>query len=86
MTEFTVEWSPDAEEQLAEIWLNAGDDRQNVTVAQSQIDKELSNNPISKGRDLSEGLRLISVPPLKAFFEIFMHNRLVRVTAVGKTK
>ena len=82
MNRYTVLWSHDAEDQLADAWLQA-QDRQAVTVAQARIDQELAADAETKGIDLGEGLRLLKVPPLKAFFEVSEPDRIVRVTAIG---
>ncbi|MFL5246040.1 MAG: type II toxin-antitoxin system RelE/ParE family toxin [Gemmataceae bacterium] len=81
MMAYTVTWTPDAEDQLADIWLQANN-RASVTVAQARIDSELRLAPFDKGIELSEGLRRITVSPLKVFYEILDTDRLVRVTAV----
>lgn len=81
MTRYTVVWLPPAEDQLADIWVGAAD-RAAVTAASSEIDARLAIDPLTKGLAVSEGLRQITVPPLKAFFEVHPLDRLVEVTGV----
>ena len=81
---YTVRWSQDAEDQLAEIWLEASD-RNAVTLAQATIDAELAMNPESRGSELSEGLRKYKVEPLVVLFEIDHPDRVVKVTAVKRS-
>jgi mRNA-degrading endonuclease RelE of RelBE toxin-antitoxin system len=78
---YTVLWSPEAEDLLAEIWLGATD-RTAITSAQPLIDAELANDPETKGTEVSEGLRRLKVEQLMVLFEVQAGNRLVKVTAV----
>ena len=79
---FTVVYSPDAEDFLAELWL-VGPDRQEITLAQYHIDQILSTDPFlgAKGR---EGLFRLVVPPLSVVYEIHEEDRMVKVTGVGR--
>jgi mRNA-degrading endonuclease RelE of RelBE toxin-antitoxin system len=81
---YSVLWSPDAEDRLAEIWLEAAD-RNDVTRAQAIVDEELATNPESKGTEVSEGLRRFKSEPLVVLFEIQTGARLVKVTAVRRS-
>jgi hypothetical protein len=67
MNEYTVTWKPLAEDQLADAWLAAYDNRA-VTDAQAAVDRLLRANPFGHGRYLSEGLFEIRVRPLSVFF------------------
>jgi len=81
MAAYTVVWLREAEDQLAEIWLDA-QNRQAVTSAQARIDAALASEPARKGMELSEGLRRLIDPPLKAYFEVDEGSHRVQVTAV----
>lgn len=81
MSRYTVVWVQSAQEELAELWLNAPD-RNAVTLATSAIDRELGENARSKGSELSEGLRSLFVPPLKALFTMREDDRIVEVLRV----
>lgn len=81
MDRFTVVWHKDAEQQLIEIWLGA-ENREAVTAATVQIDRELSFAPETKGRILHEQLRALNVPPLRVLFSIQGAEQRVEVEVV----
>jgi hypothetical protein len=83
MSKFTVISSKEADDDLADLWTDAPD-RKAVTAAQHQIDQYLATDPFRAGREVSEGLRRIDVPPLKAFYEINSDDRIVRITGVAR--
>jgi len=83
MTPFTIVWLPDAEDQLAALWLQARD-RGDISAAQSRIDAELAFDPAKKGAPVAEGLRQVTVAPLKAFYEVHESESKVEVTAVTR--
>jgi hypothetical protein len=78
MTSYGLEYTDDADNQLADLWL-ASTDRNGVTRAQRQIDLLLSSDPQS-GQYLSEGLWKAVVSPLAAFYEFDDASRQVTVT------
>jgi plasmid stabilization system protein ParE len=84
MTSYTVEWMQDAEDDLARIYLQAAD-KQAVTQAQAAIEKQLSNNPTTRGAALAEGLRKLAVAPLVVFDSVDTARRLVEVSQVSRT-
>ena len=53
MTRYTVVWLRDAIDDLGEIWL-AAQDRNAVTIASAEIDRELATDASAKGKPLSE--------------------------------
>jgi hypothetical protein len=79
MTRYTVEWQPAAEDDLADIWMNAPDPDE-VTHAQLEIDRRLANDPTFFGKHLGEGLWRIIHPPLIACYVIDDTARRVDVT------
>jgi plasmid stabilization system protein ParE len=81
MTPYSVDWLPDAQQELADIWLLAAD-RLAVTRAQAEIDRLLASNPLGSGAHLSEGLYKVFVAPLLAFYEVQHGERLVEVSNV----
>lgn len=83
MKSYTVEWEPEAENDLTAIWLRTFDP--GVTIAQDQIDDLLERNPIGYGRLLREELYQIVCPPLTAFYSIDQANKIVKVSAVWYT-
>ena len=78
MSPYGLDYTDDADNQLADLWL-ASADRNGVTRAQHRIDQLLRGDPHS-GQHLSEGLWKITVPPLAAFYEIDETGFQVTVT------
>lgn len=58
---FTVTWLPEAEEELLQIWLDAKD-RNVVSSAANKVDRELAEEPESKGVDFHGGRLFVSGP------------------------
>jgi hypothetical protein len=81
MSSYTVEWSDEAKDQLASIWLQSSD-RRAVTTAEAGIDRLLKRDPLGSGRLLSEGLYRLDWPPLAAYFEMDESSHEVRVSDV----
>ena len=81
MTRYTVVWVQSAEDELVEVWL-AAEDRNAVTRATHVIDQELGSDASSKGEEISEGLRSLNVPPLRAIFTVSTKDRLAEVVRV----
>jgi hypothetical protein len=74
---YTVTWHPDAEKELARIWLEAVH-QQAVAFAANEMDRELSSEPERKGQEFF-GDRILVVPPLAVTFSVSHEDRLVRV-------
>lgn len=81
MTRYTVVWLRVASDELGEIWL-AAPNRNAVTAASAEIDRELANNATTKGKPLGEGLRAYDAPPLHAVFSVSVPDRKVEVARV----
>jgi hypothetical protein len=81
MSRFTVVWSEAAQDHLAQSWIDASD-RNAVAQAGNAIDRELAVDPQNKGTEVSEGLRGLDVPPLRALFVVEEQDQLVRVVMV----
>ena len=81
MSRYAVRWLEDAENELADIWLNAPD-RRAITTAQAAVDRLLAASPMSQGIELAEGLRRLTVAPLTVFYSIRQAERLVEVAKV----
>lgn len=84
MNNFVPEWLPASEQELARIWMFA-DDPQSVTVAQAQIDRLLTRNPLGVGQPLPEGLFKLTVSPLTVFYSVDSAQRTVEVSWVWYT-
>jgi hypothetical protein len=83
MTRFTVVWHEDAQEELAEVWINARD-RSGVTAAAHHIDVELSQDATTKGVEVSEGLRAFFAPPLRILFMVDEGDRITEIVRVRR--
>ena len=81
MSRHTVVWLQDAQDELAQIWLDS-DDREAVTQATSTIDSVLAVDPHSKGQPLAEGLCKLRIAPLEVAFIVRGEDRLVEVASV----
>jgi len=82
MTRYTVVWHDDAQNQLAEIWLNTTD-RQSVTLAANATDRRLADDADTKGVAVEGGLRQVVLPPLRLLFAVSEGDRTVRILDVS---
>jgi hypothetical protein len=82
MKAFTVTWHPEAEDELAKIWIAYGH-RKRVTLAVATIDNALANDPESQGERVREDLRSLNVPPLRVLFAVRPEDRLAEVLKVS---
>jgi hypothetical protein len=82
MTRYTVIWPQQVQDQVAEIWLESTR-REAVTSAMADIDRLLSTDPLEMSVELSEGLRLMIVPPLRILFAVREDDRIVEVARVA---
>jgi hypothetical protein len=81
VTRYTVVWLKSVHHEVGEIWL-AASDRNSVTRASDEIDRELAVDAEKKGKPLSEGLRVYDAPPLRAVYCVDSANRLVEVCRI----
>jgi hypothetical protein len=80
---WTVVWLPEAQRDLADLWL-AATDRQTVRDAADWIDKALARDPDRTGIIAADG-RFLERVPLAVAFEILPDDCLVRVLQVVRT-
>jgi mRNA-degrading endonuclease RelE of RelBE toxin-antitoxin system len=78
---FTVDLTPDAQEQLARVWTIAKD-KKAVNQALERVESELRRDPQNSGVHLSEGLWLRKVHPLRVYYEIDSDLRIVMITDI----
>lgn len=78
---YTVVWQPTAQNQLADIWVNATDQAA-VTRASAQVDALLGRSPDQVGEARSANRRVLFEPPLVVTFEIIEDDKQVRVLRV----
>jgi hypothetical protein len=69
MSRYTVVSFPEAEDELASIWM-ADTDRKRISAAPDTADRLLSDNPVHDSIHLSEQLRRRDFPPLRFYFEV----------------
>jgi hypothetical protein len=81
MTRYTVVWLTSAQNDLAQLWIDA-EDRKAVEEAGNAIDRELANDPGGKGTPVSEGLRALDIEPLRVTFTFEDADRLAKVLSV----
>jgi hypothetical protein len=80
---YTVLWIPNAERELADLWVDSGD-RGAIAGAANEIDRLLRIDPSHAGESRSHGRRILLVPPLGVTYEILEDDRLVRVLDVWR--
>ena len=80
---FRVLWSPQAERELAQLWLQA-EDRSVVTQAAQTFEKALEIEPETSGESRSDGLRVMFAPPLGINFGVLPRMHEVVVISVWR--
>lgn len=83
MTRYTVVWARDAVNDVADLWLVAGD-RDEIALASHRIQQDLAADATAKGVEVSEGLRALNVPPLRILFSVREDDRVVEVLCVKR--
>jgi hypothetical protein len=79
---YTVVWSREAEDDLAELWLEA-DIRAEFAAAQ-EIDKELNEDAHLQGERRYERFRVLFSDPVAVDFEVKVDDRIARVLAIWR--
>ncbi len=78
-----VNWLPDAENELADTWLNAPD-RDAVTRAAYALDKVLETNPEEAGESRPSSRRILFALPLGIIYRVRADDALVEVIHVWR--
>jgi hypothetical protein len=81
MIRFTVVWHEDAQNRLAQVWMDSRD-RNAVTEATHIIDIHLASDPELKGTAVEGELRELVQPPLSVLFAVSEPDRLVKIVHV----
>jgi plasmid stabilization system protein ParE len=81
---YTVVWKPEAERQLAEIWVDTVY-REAVTAAANQVEEILRARPGDAGESRGGCRRILVVEPLVVQFDVFDEDRSVRVLRIRMT-
>lgn len=85
MTTYAVVWTPQAEDELAAIWVAAAD-RQAVTDATHRLEQQLAQNPLGTGESRDSSVhRVKMVPPIGIDFDVIEDDKRVLVQAVWAT-
>jgi plasmid stabilization system protein ParE len=82
---FTVVWTPFAEQKLATIW-NTAADRAAVAAAANETDQFLAKKPRLCGESRGGALRVMFVGPLGIEYKIIEEDRQVRILAVWQVR
>lgn len=85
MSQYKVGLTREAEDSLAEIWVQAAD-RQAVTEAETAIHAMLRSNPVEQRRLVAEGLFKIVCAPLAAYYSVDEERRHVEIERFGRLK
>ncbi len=80
---YQVFWVPEAEEELAAIWLDAAD-RNSIATAAHVIDTTLRLDPEAAGESRGEDRRIFYEPPLGVIFVVSTDDRIVSVLSVWR--
>ena len=78
---YTVTWLPDADQELADLRLNAAD-RDAVSQAANAIERCLRKDPLQTGESRSAATRIAFLPPLAFLFHVADDDRLVEIVIV----
>lgn len=78
---YTVVWKPEADDELADLWMSCLDQRR-FSVAANAIDPTLKDDPSQKGQWIDDQTKQLYIYPLSVVFEIIEADRQVRVLKV----
>jgi hypothetical protein len=79
---FSVVWTPDAENDLAAVWLAAAN-RAAVTATAHAVERDLQDDPLTVGESRESSVeRVVFAEPLGIAFNVVVDDRTVYVTAV----
>lgn len=82
---YTVVWVAKAEQQLAQLWLDATT-RNAITRAAHIVEAMLAVDPSAAGESRSTGRRILMMSPLVVDFEVQPDDRTVRVLQVRQIR
>ncbi len=60
------------------------EERAAIAAAANSIDRELADDPLEKGEELREGLRVLTVPPLRVINDVYEADCKVDVLRVRR--
>jgi hypothetical protein len=77
---FQVLWLPDAEQELAQVWMESSD-RSAITRAVHRVENRLTANPANEGESRTKSRRIAFERPLAIIFRVRPSERAVEVVA-----
>jgi hypothetical protein len=80
---WTVEWSPSAGNDLADLW-TSGPDRSQLTSSADSIDRDLAKSPLSIGEGREGNSRILIRAPLAVEYDVVMDDHKVIVWHVWR--
>jgi hypothetical protein len=81
---FTVDWRPSAEDELARLWVDHPDERNEITAAAAALDATLRRDPLALGESRAGQSRITFEGPLAIAFDVFPEQNRVLVRAVWR--
>jgi hypothetical protein len=79
---YTVVWTPSAEQELAAAWLKSSN-RNAVTVSAHAIERDLRRTPLTVGESRESSISRVAVSsPLSITFDVIVDDKTVFVRAV----
>ena len=81
---YSVEWTDDAEKQLAALWTHAPD-KDEVTAAANRFEFLLRRDPLAQGESRGGNDRLMFEEPLSVYYRVDPANHIVWVISVGRS-
>jgi hypothetical protein len=78
---FTIRYLPDAEQELAALWMDSRK-RDAVTKAAHRIDQQLQQDPEQLGESRPQDCRIYFDAPLAILFRVLVSSQLVEVVHV----
>ncbi|HWE35965.1 MAG TPA: hypothetical protein VG406_05275 [Isosphaeraceae bacterium] len=80
---FRVEWTPEALNDLAGVWMVADQDaRRAIIGATNRIDEQFASDPFGTSESRSDDLRILFESPLGVSFEVDETHGVVQVVGV----
>jgi plasmid stabilization system protein ParE len=79
---YSVRWSRQAHDMLAQLWLDHDAERAEITQAAAMLDQLLLSDPQAQGESRDDGRRILFVPPLVIVFRVDSDHSVVRVLNV----
>lgn len=80
---FTVTWTSEARNQLAEIWLNSSD-KKRITESVRTIERLIAHDPEDAGESRVVDIRILLEAPLAIYFDVSPLDRRVNVWRVWR--